>query len=107
MAEYFDQVNPLIIHRSAALDIDPFDRSVADANDERSFSSRRAVSAKDRLIGVRRPRTGSDASQGLVPINVPLAETAPGAMRTRDQYWRVIARGVMIRASWILKSFTN
>src|SRR5262245_3787399 len=29
------------------------------------------------------------------------------AMRTRDQYWRVIARGVMIRASWILKSFTN
>jgi hypothetical protein len=28
-------------------------------------------------------------------------------MRTQDQYWRVIARGAMIRASWILKSFTN
>src|SRR5262245_17408126 len=34
MAEYFDQVNPLVIHRSAALDIDPFDRAVANANDE-------------------------------------------------------------------------
>jgi hypothetical protein len=35
MAEYFDQVNPLMIHRSAALDIDPFDRAAANADDER------------------------------------------------------------------------
>src|SRR5262245_35612485 len=34
IAEYFDQVNPLMVHRSAALDVDPFDRAVADANDE-------------------------------------------------------------------------
>jgi len=34
IAEYFDQVNPLMIRRSAALDINPFDRAVADANDE-------------------------------------------------------------------------
>src|SRR6266498_772593 len=34
MAEYFHQVNPLMIHRSAALDVDPFDRAVANANDE-------------------------------------------------------------------------
>jgi uncharacterized membrane protein len=36
----------------------------------------RAVSAKDLLIGIRHPQAGSDAYTALVPINLPLAETA-------------------------------
>jgi hypothetical protein len=42
-----------------------------------------------------------------VPLGAFGRDCAPEAIRIRDQYWRVIARGVMIRASWILKSFTN
>jgi hypothetical protein len=39
MAEYFDKVNPLLIHRSAALDIDPFDsRSGSDAGHFKRWS---------------------------------------------------------------------
>ena len=34
MAEYRRQVNPLMILRSAAFDVNPFDRAVTDANDE-------------------------------------------------------------------------
>jgi hypothetical protein len=35
IAEYWRQVNPLMIRRSAAFDVNPFDRAVADANDGR------------------------------------------------------------------------
>jgi hypothetical protein len=31
IAEYWPQVNPLMIHRSATFDVSPFDRPVADA----------------------------------------------------------------------------
>jgi hypothetical protein len=37
IAEYWRQVNPLMILRSAAFDVNPFDRAVTDANDERAF----------------------------------------------------------------------
>jgi hypothetical protein len=97
MAEYFDQVNPLIIHRSAAIDVDPLDRAVADANDERAFGRHGYRRRRDEERRPRPPR-GPDhfgkhslgersidrnqttwnwkPSQGLVPINVSLAETA-------------------------------
>jgi hypothetical protein len=38
IAEYWRQVNPLMILRSAAFDVNPFDRGVTDANDERASS---------------------------------------------------------------------
>jgi hypothetical protein len=37
IAEYWRQVNPLMILRSAAFDVNPFDRAVTDVNDERAF----------------------------------------------------------------------
>ncbi|HEY7181812.1 MAG TPA: hypothetical protein VIC84_10360 [Blastocatellia bacterium] len=56
MAEYSHEVNPPLVHRSAALDIDEFDRAVSNSNNERPLSGHGYGSRRDEERRARPPR---------------------------------------------------
>jgi len=67
IAEYWRQVNPLMIHRSAAFDVSPFDRAVADANDERAFGRHGYHRRRDEERRPRSPRGPDRSKVGKAP----------------------------------------
>jgi hypothetical protein len=69
IAEYWRQVNPLTILRSAAFDVNPFDHAVTDANDERAFCRHGYRRRQDEE---RRPRSPRGPGHSKI-VTVPLA----------------------------------
>jgi len=61
IAEYWRQVNPLMIHRSAPFDVSPFDRPVADANDVRAFGRHGRRTRKQAVASGPEPRSSRAA----------------------------------------------
>jgi len=77
IAEYWRQVNPLMIRRSAAFDVNPFDRAVADANDERAFGRHGYRRRRDEERRPRSPRGPDHSRIGAAPREAAVTALEP------------------------------